>query len=89
LVPYIIISNTFNISGSGGNGSDDGGIDKGNIAQDKIAQDNHIAYIAQENHVAYVGLKSHVVDHADDFALEFPVVDFAEHFVGSCESPFL
>jgi hypothetical protein len=87
LVPYVIISNTFNISGSGGNGSDDGiddGIDKGNIAQD-----NQIAYIAQENHVAYVGLKSHVVDHADDFALEFPVVDFAEHFVGSCESPFL
>jgi hypothetical protein len=84
LVPYIIISNIFNISGSGGNGSDDG-VDKGNIAQD-----NQIAYNALENHVD-MDHENHgaYMDHADDLALEFPVVVFAEEIVGSYESPFL
>jgi hypothetical protein len=84
LDPYIIISNIFYISGSGGNGSDDG-IDKGNIAQD-----NQIAYIALENHDD-MDHENHVahVDHADDLALEFPVVVFAEEIVGSYKSPFL
>jgi hypothetical protein len=83
LVPYIIISNIFNISGSGGNGSD-GGIVVGNTAQDI-----HMAYNDQDNHNANVALESHGALDADDLAVEFPVVQFVEEIVGSCESPFL
>jgi hypothetical protein len=69
---------------SNGDGSDDGsddGMAEG-IVEGNSAQDNHVAYVAQDSHVAYIA-------HADDLAVEFPVVGFAVHLVDSFESPFL
>jgi hypothetical protein len=37
---------------------------------------------AQDDHDAFD-------DHAHDLAVEFPIVEVAEHIVGSCESTFL
>jgi len=61
---------------SNGNDSDDGG-DEGNAAQA-----DHIAFDDQVDHDAYD-------DHAHVLAVEFPIVEFAEHIVDSCEAPFL
>jgi hypothetical protein len=54
-------------------GSSDGGSDDGSD-EDNSAQDNHDAFDGPAH---------------DHLAFEFPIVEVAEHIVGSCESPFL
>jgi hypothetical protein len=82
----MIVGITFNMSSSSGNGGGNGMVEgKGIVAsivddieEGKSAQDDHSA-LDQSDHA----------DHADDLAVEYPIVEAAEHLVDSCESPFL